>query len=351
MIYCYVGCRTTRERNARGRGIRYYATDGALNFKEAGLTACREENPSYLTFDRTGEFLCTVHGDKESVSSYRVKADGSLEYLGAAKSGGKNPVFITPSADNRFFFVATLQGGCISTLARRADGTLSDPIFQARVPGTEEGSVSYPHQCLLDKTGLFLIVPVQGRKTGTGAVNVYRVCADGSLTLSSRWLARPHDEPRHFALHPNNRYGYLVNEKGNSVTCFDFDDEQGILNAKQMLPTLPEYYTGDGQASAMLVHPSGRFAYASNRIHESIAVFSIDEHTGCLRATSHTDALGLTPRFITMDASGKYLYVANEDSDTIRVFGIDADSGRLAFTGTTIETESPVCVIFSKETN
>lgn len=348
MRYCFIGCRTTKERNARGKGIKIYSTDGGAEFKETGLTLCQEENPSFLALDSNAEYLYTVHGDKTKVSSYKIEG-GELKLLGTADAGGKNPVFITLSADNRFCFVATLQGGCVSTLRRGADGSLSGPIFKAHVPGITEGSVSYPHQCLLDRTGRYLIVPIQGRATGTGAVNVYKIEDDGRLTAADRWEARKLDEPRHFALHPNNRWGYLVCEKGNKVIFFAFDEVSGKLTPKQALPTLPDTYIGEGQASAMLVHPNGRFAYASNRIHESIASYSIDEQTGYLHMIGCTDSLGLTPRFIAMDEDGRYLYAANEDSDTIRIFSVDSASGRLVFTGSTIETESPVSIVFGKK--
>lgn len=349
MKFAYVGCRTTKERNARGRGLKVYRVDGLGRWEETQLVKGLE-NPSYLAFDREEKFLYCVHGDKDYVSSFKIDEEsGGLTQIGCAAAGGKNPVFISVDKGNRRCFVATLQGGKVSTLERLPDGSLSEPVHEAAIPGIEAGFVSYPHQCLQDVEGNFLIVPIQGRKTGTGALNLYRIEKDGSLSLSDRREARQHDEPRHFAFHPSNRCGCLINEKGNCVTCFDFDAAAGKITPKQILSSLPEYYTGEGQASAMLIHPGGRFAYASNRIHDSIASYSIDPHTGYLRLLGFTDALGKTPRFMTFDEKGEKLYVANEDSDTIVEFAIEADSGRPVFTGRTVAAESPVCVIFTKE--
>ncbi len=349
MRYAYVGCRTTRERNARGKGLKVYQVSDDGQWTQVQLVEGLE-NPSYQCLDNTGSFLYTVHGDKEQVSAFRVdKATGKLTYLGSAAAGGRNPVFLSMDPSNRFCYVATLQGGKVSTLERRADGTLSDPISAAVIPGKEPDAVSYPHQCIQDHQHRYLFVPIQGRKTGWGAVNVYRLEADGSLTQTDRQLARTPDEPRHLAMHPNNRWAYLINEKGNCVTYYQFDAATGKLSPKQLLPSLPQTYTGEGQASAMLVHPNGKFAYASNRIHESVAAFSIEPHTGYLTPIGFTDVLGKTPRFMTFDPSGRVLYVANEDSDTIVAFDVDPDTGRLTYNGTTIHTESPVCIIFSQE--
>lgn len=349
MCYAYVGCRTTRERNARGKGLKVYQISDSGIWTEIQLVE-NLENPSYLCLDQTGEYLYTVHGDKEQVSSFRVDRDtGKLTYLSSSASGGKNPVFLSVDKTNCYCFVATLQGGRVSTLVRQKDGTLSAPVSAAVIPGKENGAVSYPHQCIQDREQKYLFVPIQGRKTGWGAINVYRIETDGTLTMTDRRMARTPDEPRHLALHPNNRWAYLVNEKGNCVTYFQFDPETGRLDPKQLLPSLPQTYTGEGQASAMLVHPSGRFAYTSNRIHESVAAYAIEPNTGYLTCIGFTDVLGKTPRFMTFDSKGEVLYVANEDSDTIVGFNVDQRTGRLTYNGTTISTESPVCIIFSQE--
>ncbi|QAT49247.1 lactonase family protein [Caproiciproducens sp. NJN-50] len=349
MSFAYVGCRTTRERNARGKGLKVYRVDHkTIEWQEIQLVG-NIENPSYQCFDRNGDFLYTVHGDKDFVSAYKIdKTTGKLKFLNSAKAGGKNPVFVSVDATNRYCFVATLQGGKISTLARSADGSLTDPIHEAIIPGHGEGTVSLPHQCILDQSKSYLFAPAQGRTTGFGQTNVFRIEKDGSLTLTCRVASRKLDEPRHIASHANNHYVYQVNEKGNNITFSYFDEKAGILEPKQILPSLPDTYTGEGQASEVIVHPSNRFVYCSNRIHDSIATYSIDPFTGYLHCMGFTETQGETPRFVTTDPAGELLYVANEDSDTITVFRIDPTTGIPHYTGRKIETESPVCIIFSK---
>lgn len=115
-----------------------------------------------------------------------------------------------------------------------------------------------------------------------------------------------------------------------------FKEKAGIISgthvfSRQKLSTLSEYYVGEGQASAILIHPSNKFLFASNRINDSVTVYSVDEQTGYLRYISKTSCLGKTPRFMTFDTTGSQLIVANEDSDSIQVFNIDPNNGELVF--------------------
>jgi 6-phosphogluconolactonase (cycloisomerase 2 family) len=343
--FAYVGCRTTKERNARGKGLKVYSIEEKSGeWNEIQLLEVK--NPSYLAFDRDKKYLYTVHGDDTTVSAYGIDDIGKLSHINTVSSGGKNPVFISIDETNRYCIVSTLQGGTVSTLPRNPDGGLGDPIHWARIPGKDEGKISHPHQCLFDHSMRYVCVPTQGRIQGYGEVNLFRLEPDGQLTLTQRLRAREYDEPRHVAFHPNNRYAYVVNEKGNSVTFYLFHEGEGNLEPRQILPSLPETYTGEGQASAILVHPEGKFLYVSNRIHESVAVYVINVNTGYLHNVGFEPCLGKTPRFMTFDEAGTQLFVANEDSDTIRVFDVDSKTGKLIFSERTIMTESPVCIVF-----
>ena len=343
----YVGCRTTRERNARGKGLKVYEIDEKTKKWEEVQLLEGLENPSYMCLDNNEEYLYTVHGDTFSVSAYRVdQTNGKLEFINKIDTVGKNPVYITVSDSNEFVYVASLQGGSVYTLKRNEDGSITDPVHVSRLPGKSEEYISHAHQCIWDKNKEYLFVPTQGRNIGFSAINVFKANDDGSLSLTQRKRTRELDEVRHVAIHENNRYLYSVNEKNNSVTFHIFDQEEGRIDSKQILTSLPDTYVGEGQASAILIHPNNRYLYVSNRIHESIAIFSIDEKTGFMKYMGNVSTLGNTPRFMTFNDDGTELIVANEDSDTIQVFAMDEKSGGLIFTGTTVNTESPVCIVF-----
>ncbi|MCI7224350.1 MAG: lactonase family protein [Fusobacterium gastrosuis] len=347
--YVYIGCRTTKDRNARGKGISLYEIkEDKWELKEIFSIL---ENPSYLCIDNKKEFLYTVHGDMNDVSSFKIKEDGKLEFLNTVRATGRNPVFITTTKNNKFLIVATLQGGTIAMLPILKDGSLAETVFVEKLEGLTENGVSHAHQCYLDKTGKFLFAPTQGRQIGHERIFIFSVDEEkGKLIRLGYVQARTYSEPRHVAISENNKFLYLVNEKGNTITFYEFDEYKGELKARQILSTLPETYTAEGQASAVVIHPNGEYLYASNRIHESIAIFKINKNTGFLTLLGFTNVLGKTPRFIMIHPNKKQLIVANEDSDTIKIFDIDEEYGTLKFSGLSIETESPTCVTFySKE--
>ncbi|GGE42215.1 hypothetical protein GCM10011391_21260 [Pullulanibacillus camelliae] len=345
MSYAYVGCRTTKERHARGKGLKVYKIEEKSGeWQEIQLIEL--ENPSYLAFDRNKEYLYTVHGDKTEVSAFKIdSATGKLHYLNTAYAGGKNPVYLTIDKTNSYCFVATLQGGKVATLKRGSDGRLSDPVHEVHIPGLEEGNISYPHQCILSQSMDYLLVPAQGRDQGYGQVNVYKVEESGALLKTCALKARPGAEPRHAAVHSNERFVYVLNEKDNSVVYYQLNRETGKLTPKQNVPTLPEYYTGNGEGGTVIIHPFANYLYVSNRIHDSITIFSIDDYTGYLKNIGCVPTLGKTPRHITIDETGKFLYATNEDSDSVVVYAVDEQTGQLTYTGRQIETGSPVCLL------
>ncbi len=351
MRYAYVGCRSTKERNARGKGVKVFEiSDVTGDWKEIQCLKT-EENPSYQTLDNEGNYLYSVHGDFTMVSSYRILEDHRLEYMNTVDIGGKNPVFITPDRTNRYLIVAALQGGAVYVICRREDGSLGEIANEVHFEGKKEGSVSFAHQCIWDQNREYLFVVMQGRIQGYGQVRVLRFHPeDGSFTQTDQYLApNVYDEPRHLAVHPNNRWVYLINEKGNKMTFFEFDQEKGTLTARQNLPTLPATYTGEGQASAAILNEQGNILIGSNRIHESIVLYRIDQNTGYMTELGYYPCLGLTPRFVVFSPDYEKFYVANEDSDTIVEMKLDSDRGLMEYTGRIISTESPVCITFSGE--
>ncbi len=350
-MIAYVGCRTTEHRNARGKGIRTFRIDESTgDWTELQTLKTPEENPSYQTLDHTHKFLYSVHGDFTKVSGYRILENNTLEFLNMIDIGGRNPVFIVPDKTNQYLLVAALQGGAVYVIRRNDDGSLGEIVSAVHLPGKTEGSVSFAHQCIWDRTQTYLFVVTQGRLIGYEQIKVFRFDpADGSLTETDTYKSRQYSEPRHVSIHPNNRWVYLINEKGNAMTFLEFDAGKGKLHARQILPSLPDTYTGEGQASASILSQNGKILIGSNRIHESVVTYRIDQNTGYMRQLDFYPTLGLTPRFICFNPDFSRFYVANEDSDTIVEFSLDEEQGRLSFTGKIIPTESPVCITFKNE--
>ena len=350
-FHVYVGCRTTRERNARGDGINLYRMEAASGRWTHVQLVEGLPNPSFLALDRTGRFLYAVHGDTEEMSAFRIEpGSGHLTFLNSVSTGGRNPVHLAVDPSNRFIVVPNHVTSTLAVLPIDPDTghlgertdlvTLSGPIGPHRV----EQPFAKPHQTEFDRQGRFILVPDKG----LDRVFAFRLdAATGRLTPSEQGFATARESagPRHIAMHPAGRLAYVLNELDSTVTAYRYEAQTGTLEPFQLLPSLPDSFTGNSRAAEITVSADGGFIYASNRGHDSVAVFSVDAATGRLAPVEwvQTDR---TPRFLTLDPSGRFLFVASEDDDTITAFAVSAESGRLSRVGQPVRTGSPVCIIF-----
>ena len=344
-VYAYIGCRTTKERNARGKGISVYSVEEGrwelLQILEG------EVNPSYLCLNEAQNRLYAIHGDFCQVSSYEIHEDGTISPMNTVDTHGTNPVHLTLDPTGKWLFVANLQTGGVSVIPVNEDGSLGHIKELKFISGNGgPGYISHPHQVKLDGSGRWLLVPSQGRLQGIGKITVFEVDSkEGDLREHFVVKARTGAEPRHCVFHPNNRFCYVLNEKDSTAALYYFDEGKGTLEGKQILMTIPEDYTGDGWASAIDIDPAGRFLYVSNRKHDSVTVFTLDQENGHMSWLQNIATEGVQPRFITVSPDGSQLLAANELSDTIRIFDVEED-GHLAYSGVTVATESPVCAVY-----
>lgn len=349
-MYAYVGSRTTRERNARGDGISVFRVDPDSGALELVQLASGLVNPSYLALSRDGERLYTVHGDQSEVSAFAVdRATGRIEFLNRQSTEGKNPVHLAPDPGGRYLVVTNHIGASLAVLPLAADGslqpvrqllTVSGPIGPHRV----EQKQAKPHANPFSPSGRHVIVPDKG----LDRVFSFRF-EDGTLVPAPTPFVATREGagPRHLAFHPDKPYVYVVNELDSTVTTYRFDPVTAALEPLQILPTLPSTFTGNSRAAGIAIDAAGRSLYASNRGHDSIAIFRIDPATGLPSFTGAEPTLGKTPRFFTLSPDGHHLFALNEDSDTIVSFRVDAATGGLTPNGQSAKTGSPVCMIFS----
>ena len=344
-MFAYIGSRTTKARKALGEGITVYQVGDY--WKKTQTLPCGE-NPSYLCVNKKGDRLYTIHGDGCTVTALSIAADGTLTEMNTAPSYGTNPVHLILSPDEKSLYIANLETGSIGQLAVNLDGSLGTVEGVYFVPGQEgHGYISHPHQLLLDPSGKFLLVPCQGRINGVGQVKVYAIQDDNTLTPAYTWEARKGAEPRHMGFHPNGKWAYLVNEKDSTIIYFHFDKETGALMPQQMMTTLPDDYFGAGWASGLVMGKDGKFVYVSNRTHDSLTAYAIDQTTGRLTYLQNVAAGGRQPRFIGLNPDKTKLIAACELTHTVNLFAIGAD-GRLTMEKEQIQAGSPVCVEFGR---
>jgi 6-phosphogluconolactonase len=350
-MLAYVGCRTTKERNARGEGINVYRVDPATGAWTHVQLLKDLVNPSFLAFDTKQRFLYSVHGDNGEVSAFSTdEYTGEITFLNQQSCGGKNPVHLTVDQTNSYLMVANYATGSLATLPIDSDGRLGEVTGLVELPGTPgphkvEQVSSHPHNIPYDTQQSHLVVPDKG----LDRIFVFKLDPEKGTLMPNdppSVATRSGSGPRHVVFHPTAGYAYVINELDSTVTAYNYDRTTGSLEPKQVLTTLPDTFIGENRAAGIGITPSGKFLYASNRSLNQIAIFAIDQTTGKLTSAGWESTQGKMPRFFTLDPSGKFLFAANEATDTIVGFRIDEKSGKLEPLGVVAQTGSPVCIVF-----
>jgi 6-phosphogluconolactonase len=350
-IYAYVGCRTTRERNAEGTGISVYEVHPSGEWQPLQRLEPLV-NPSFLALNRAQDTLYTVHGDGSTVSAYRVEAgSGRLAPLNAQSCVGLNPVHLDFARDEAWLVVAGYATGTATRIALEPDGSLGEavlpPLEFSGTPGPHrvEQSSSHPHFIARYATRRFNtdwhIVPDKGLDT----VFAVRWPADGQPVIQAG-RTREGAGPRHAAFHPELPLIYVSNELDSTVTTWSFDSATGRLDPLSTIPVIPAQFHGSSRAAGIVIARDGRCLYVTNRGHDTIATIELGRHTGMPGAVSWTSTEGQCPRFLCLGTDGQRLYVANERSHSIVQFRVDPNTGMPAATGRVIRTGSPVSIVF-----
>jgi 6-phosphogluconolactonase len=321
-------------------------------FEYVGLAAeCSD--PSFIAIHPNGCYLYAVseRGSPEGgyVLSYAVdRVSGLLTSLNEQHSGGMGPCHLMVDPSGGWVLVANYSDGGVATLRILEDGSLGEDGARLKHEGSgvdpERQEGPHAHSINLTPDGSRAIVA----DLGTDKVVVYRFDpSDGSLTLNEPpgGSVEPGAGPRHVAFHPDGNRIYVLNEMFASLTVFAYDPASGRLESLQTISMLPDDFNGFRSAAEVVVHPSGRFVYASNRGHDSIAVFAVNPGDGSLTALGRVPSGGKSPRNFAIDPSGRYLLAANQSSNNLVVFRIGAD-GALTPTDMKVGVPKPVCVRF-----
>lgn len=346
----YVGTYTQKE----SKGIYAYRFDAATGDVTALGLAAESREPSFLAIHPNRRFLYAVNevedfgGEKTgAVSAFAVDAaSGKLRLLNQVASRGAHPAHIAVDRSGRYVLAANYTGGSVASFPVLEDGGLGEAAGFVQ----HRGSSVHPERQLSPHAHSITMAPhndfAVAADLGVDEVIVY------SFDQGTGRLARhepgtvkvkPGAGPRHFTFHPGGRLAYVLNELDATVTAFAW--KNGGLSALGTYPALPASFAGEGHSAEVLVHPNGRFLYASNRGPNDIAVFMIAKD-GRLAKLENVSTQGEAPRNFAIDPTGKYLFAANQRSDEIVLFRIDQQTGRLTPTGAKVKAPSPVCVVF-----
>jgi 6-phosphogluconolactonase len=360
-LLVYVGTYTEKIRfgtgqifEGQGEGIHIYGLDPSTGSLTPLFTAGEIKNPSYLAFHPNRRLLYAVNELKSyngeatgTLSAFALDPDsGQLEFINRVATHGTDPCHVTVDGTGRCALVANFASGSIAVLPIREDGGLEEAseVIQHRGSSLDPIRQSGPHahSVTLDASNRFAYVP----DLGLDSLMIYRFDAErGKLKPHEQncFETKPGAGPRHFVFHPGNSHAYLINELDSTIVSMGYDQEGGTVKEIQTVPALPKLFRGRSTCADILVDPSGSFLYGSNRGHDSIAIYRIDNSSGKLALVGHESTRGKTPRNFTIDPSGTFLMAANQDTNSIVCFRIDHQNGRLTPAGQ-ISAPTPVCL-------
>jgi 6-phosphogluconolactonase len=305
-------------------------------------------NASYVLVHPSRQYLYAVNEqDQGTVTAFRIDPNqrGRLHLINQQSSQGSGPCYLSTNRFGDYIFVANYNNGTVAVLPidinngslrqssgfDQQNGSSIDPVRQTS---------PHAHCILLDRREEYAL------SADLGSDQIYHYRFDpsrGSIERTEITKAgRPGDGPRHVIFNFNERFVYVMNELKSEITVFRYFPN---MEPVQIISSLPENYTLPNTGAEILLHPiTGRYLYASNRGHDSVAVFTVDIETGTLSLIQHISVQGQTPRNFNISPNGRFLIVANQNSHNVVLFTIDEQTGKLTATGSSVQVSSPTCV-------
>nr|NNM89278.1 lactonase family protein [Bacilli bacterium] len=314
------------------------------------VTTSGLENPSYLIKHPTKNRIFAASerlSHSGQVGEYAMEMQtGHMMFVQAQDVTKASPCYLAIDPSGRHLFSANYEGGSLSVFALHEHGGLArktqEIAHQGNGPIIERQESAHPHAIAIDRQGKYALVT----DLGTDEIITYEFHeVTESLSYVATHTTKPGAGPRLFIFHPLRSIGYAIHELNNTICVYDYDEATGMINEKQSVKTLPDDVTVKSTASHIAVSEDGRFLYASNRGHDSIVVYAIDETQGTLTPIQWISSGGKVPRHFAITPDGASLIVANQESDNISVLSIDPTTGKLTTTKAKLFVNKPTCVL------
>lgn len=349
--FAYIGTYT----KTKSKGIQLCKFDTATGKLTYVGLAAETTNPTFLSVHPNQKFLysvCEVSGGAKQSGAEAFSIDpatGMLKLLNQESSVGAGATALTVDRTGKCIIVANYGSGSVCAMPIKADGSLGahTSFFQHEGFSANKARQTGPHahSANVDPSNQFGLVC----DLGLDKVFVYKLdAAAAKLTPNTppSVSTQPGSGPRHLAFHPNGKWVYVIHELDNTMTTYAWDGAKGTLTPLQTISTLPADFQDKSACAEVEVHPNGRFVFGSNRGHESIATFSVDQATGKLTLVGTESTQGKHPRFFTLDPSAKWLLCGNQNTDNLVIYSVDDQTGKLKPTGQQLEIGAPVCIRF-----
>lgn len=294
--------------------------------RETGALTLRSTSDAHgpsgaLCLHPAGNLMYNAHVESTTLASYRLDTDsGELTLVNKVDTGIEIPAHLVTDRRGRFLLTVYYGGGGITVHRLDEDGAIGE-LVQYINTGEKAHAV-----CLVEDR--YVIVP---HVCPTNKTNQFRFDAEtGQLTSNEPAVLNPPDEntgPRHICFRPGGDVAYIVNEQGNTVTVHHFDADSGTLEIFQNVSTLPDDWEEGGATAHVEVHRNGKWAYASNRGHDSIVGYDVAAD-GALSAFGHVP-VPASPRSFNVDPDGRFLYCAGEAAGVMTAYRVDPSDGTL----------------------
>jgi 6-phosphogluconolactonase len=350
----FIGTSNPTAHGGTGAGI-YTATfhDGKLSAPELAVAA---PSPSFLAVvpGTHTPIFAVLGGDAAGASAAASYATSTsaLRPISNASANGDGGCHISVSADGHTVLVANYSGGSVASFRADAAGNLAQASF-VQFPPNQHGPVTdrqekaHAHSALVSPDGNFVFV----NDLGLDRIHVFQLDRATSKLLPHKpdhWASAPGAGPRHLVVHPNGKWVYCINELNSTIDQLEWNATHGVLTTKSTVHTLPPGVKADEtRACEMVFSHDLRFLYASNRVHESFAVFAVDSATGALSVIQELPNPGKEARHIAIDPGGKWFLSANQFSGDVSVFPLDTATGKLGPRSSKIDLAGPSCLIFA----
>jgi 6-phosphogluconolactonase len=339
----YVGTYTKRG----SKGIYSFTLDVENGTLSSVKEAAHVDNPTYLTLSKDEKYLYSVAkvGEEGGLASYAI-GEGELKELNTVTAEGAPPCHVTTNAENTEIYTANYHKGTIELYeVNEQDGTVNPALDIVAHEGSgphERQEKPHTHYAGRTPNEKYVLA------IDLGSDQIVTYVREGKeLKQVATLSTRAGSGPRHIAFHPNGKYAYVMTEISSEVIVLRYDEQSGAFTELQYISTIPEDFTENNQGSAIYLSHDGRFVYAGNRGHNSIAVFKIHGDSGLLTFVEHTSTEGEWPRDFVLDPTGEFVVASNQESDNLVLFRRDEETGRLSLLQKDVTVPEPVCVKFA----
>lgn len=309
------------------------------------------KNPTYVTISEDNHYLYAVGADVDQggLVAYAINQETKkLQELNRQMTEGSSPCYVGVNRTNSKVLAAYYHRGSVELFETNHDGSLkprkSVVQFAGNGPNKDRQEKPHTHYAQFTPDEKYVVAV----DLGIDQIITFEV-SSGELKEVSKLTVRPGSGPRHLAFHPNGKIAYCMTELSNEVIVLQYNQEEGTFQELQYISTIPEDFTENSQGAAIRVTKDGRFVYVSNRGHNSIASFKVNEEDSTLSFIEYTSSGGNWPRDFQFDPTEEYVIGSNQESGNLVLYKRDTESGRLTLIDNTIKVPFPVCVAFLHE--